>query len=310
MAGKQGAEALAQLTAALRLAAADSAPSIPAHFRTQWSTSAEWAIHVKATDNPLVTAGTSRLCVVCSSDELPRTGQHYFEIMFTEKPVSKYLFAVGLWGSDTKLSHAEITRNKLPFWGLRGDNDKDALRIEGRGKGRVGLNAHGAAISANERVGVHVDLDRKKMMFFRNGVPIEGATISGLPTRDFRIAATFSRGQVALSFPNERTKRALDFDPSTLQMNSSPIKLKVQRDKLQQWAQTLKWKAERHTAAAKQLAAADKKSQAILQLKVRAAQPIPSSHPSTPGCRLAACLPVGCSLTNTGAPAHLVTAAR
>ena len=51
-------------------------------------------------------------------------------------------------------------------WGFRDDKDNDALRVDGRPKGRIRpLNAHGRSYGPGDRVGLLVDMDKGTLQF-------------------------------------------------------------------------------------------------------------------------------------------------
>jgi hypothetical protein len=141
---------------------------------------------------------------VCSATELPSTGQHYFEVVFSGCNTSTEYQAFGVWaGTFSELPSGlaisqESTKGGRPFWGLRGDSDKDALRVKGRGKGKVGRNVQGKAISDDERIGMLVDMDSSTLMFFREDKLISGGKVSGFPTDGVRLAACCDIGTVTL----------------------------------------------------------------------------------------------------------------
>eukprot|EP01046_Picozoa_sp_COSAG06_P021703 COSAG06_NODE_1643_length_8827_cov_1.799496_4_plen_123_part_00 len=84
-------------------------------------------------------------------------------------------------------AQSSLTKNGVPFWGLRGDTDSDALRVQGK----VGRNSEGYAISKRDAIGMLADMDGCSLTFFRNIKPIESAVVQGFPKGgDMRIAAT------------------------------------------------------------------------------------------------------------------------
>ena len=130
--------------------------------------------------------------MVCAAAPLPQTGEHYFEVTF-DIAGTKYNqsdTAVGLWCAPKPCVSELMTRHGKPFWGLRGDRDADALRVQGKGSGKVGLNSSGWAISSGDNVGVLVNMDTASMTFFRDGQPIPGAIIHGFEKTDARIAVS------------------------------------------------------------------------------------------------------------------------
>ena len=142
--------------------------------------------------------------MTCAKAPLPQTGEHYFEVTFDDSKgtrgdklkkdsTNSCGMAVGLWCAPEPCvgteNAASIMTFGKPFWGLRGDKDKDALRVRGKGSGKVGLNSSGWAISNGDTVGVLVNMDSASMTFFRDGHPIPDAIIRGFEKTDARIAA-------------------------------------------------------------------------------------------------------------------------
>ena len=117
--------------------------------------------------------------------------------------------AIGVWGGKepphkSGAAYASLTKGGVPFWGLRGDDDSDALRVKGKGKGKVGRDSKGYAISKRDRIGMLADMDGCSLTFFRNGKPIERAVVRGFPKGDdMRIAACTegSEATITLAFP-------------------------------------------------------------------------------------------------------------
>ena len=140
--------------------------------------------------------------------DLPMTGTFYFEVAFQFPDDTdsdrKRMAALGVWNGLVVNPGAypyRITRNGNPFWGLRGDTDKDALRVHGKGKGKVGLNSRGLVIGGTDRIGALVNMDSCTMQFYRNGTEIPNGVVSGFPRNDLSIAAVVWGDTATLSFP-------------------------------------------------------------------------------------------------------------
>ena len=124
---------------------------------------------------------------------------------FNDEGGFKENVGVGLWGGDlgnptVEQWAIENTKGGRPFWGLRGDTDKDGLRLQGRGKGKVARNHRGLVIGGTDRIGAMVNMDSHSMQFYRNGNEIVGAIVGGFPP-SVRIAALVKGQSVTLSFP-------------------------------------------------------------------------------------------------------------
>jgi hypothetical protein len=214
------AAALRSTNAAASAAAAAAAPMSggsagPGHqaggFATTWST--EWIHNGTLDGSGLVATDTSKMygsgMWVCGAAPLPPTGAHYVEVGFGGKPTRHCDMAIGVWGGKeppdkSGNAYACVTKFGVPFWGLRGDKDSDALRVQGKGKGKVGRDSNGYAISGGDRIGMLADMDGCSLTFFRNGEPIERAVVQGFPKGDdMRIAATTvgSEATITLAFP-------------------------------------------------------------------------------------------------------------
>eukprot|EP01046_Picozoa_sp_COSAG06_P032951 COSAG06_NODE_3329_length_5495_cov_1.452557_1_plen_1648_part_10 len=183
----------------------DHAIATPRGFATTWSADKRWTSHADLDASALLATDTSNTdgMWMCSADVLPPTGQHYFEVVFSGCSSSPEYQGVGIW-TDSDPPHCyrsqDITKNGRPFWGMRGDGDGDALRIMGRGKGKVGFNKDRKAISNDERIGLLVDMDVSEVSFLRNGDPIDKAIASGFREKNtVRVAACCWTGMISLS---------------------------------------------------------------------------------------------------------------
>ena len=80
----------------------------------------------------------------------------------------------------------QVLRSKPGVWGLSDDSNdgKSHIRADGRPAGAVGvkwLNEAERAFGSHERLGVLADMDSKprRLRFFRDGVLLDGATVTG-----------------------------------------------------------------------------------------------------------------------------------
>jgi hypothetical protein len=66
-------------------------------------------------------------------------------------------------------------------YGLRDDRDKDALRIDGKGKGVVRHNAHGRAFSVGDSITCVADMDARPrtLALYRTAEPEPLGTVAG-----------------------------------------------------------------------------------------------------------------------------------
>ena len=195
-------------------------------FATVWSPDKQWQLkdtELMLDEAALVASANFTMfdlgLIVFSAAELPPTGEHYFEMTCQGAKLSEALWtaAVGIWAGPAerlpKSDAIDITKGGRPFWGLRGDGDNDALRVEGRGQGKVGHNgSSGKAISSNERIGVLVNMDSSTMTFFRDGAPIPDGVVRGFPRDNVRIAACCQKGTITLAWPACYSDHRASFD--------------------------------------------------------------------------------------------------
>jgi hypothetical protein len=115
-----------------------------------------------------------------------------------------------------------VLRSKDGAWGISDDktNGESHLRANGKPAGAVpdeSLNASAAAFGHGERVGVMADMDSRPrvLQFYRDGVLLPNATVSGVPEVVY-IAATPKRKGVKarLSFPGAPKPRQPADKPS------------------------------------------------------------------------------------------------
>ena len=208
-------------------AAQQVAPPIPrgpgTGFTTSWSTEEEWrSPRSELQHGDMIGVGKlmGDALFFCSKDCLPSAGEHYFEVTINGSEDGAKLpnsmgansMAVGIWAGDSKklptggikgaMTAEDPTRSGNPFWGLRGDGDKDALRVKGQGGGEVKNNTNGKAISNTDRIGVLVNMDTSEMTLYRNEQPInEGNLVRGFPKDNVRIVAQCTKGNITLAFP-------------------------------------------------------------------------------------------------------------
>jgi hypothetical protein len=103
----------------------------------------------------------------------------------------------------------KVMRSKPGVWGLSDDSNdgKSHIRADGRPAGAVAannLNQAGRAFGSFERVGVLADMDSqpRRLRFFRDGVLLDGTTVTGFGN-NLRIVVTprHSNAVATLSFP-------------------------------------------------------------------------------------------------------------
>jgi hypothetical protein len=166
---------------------------------------AAWATWVVQTNRERENSST--ICLF-GANTLPNAGTYYVEATFNNFDSSEHSIAnqgfVGLADHSTYEESNYLSKMK-GAWGFRDDKDKDALRVDGKGKGRIRpLNEHGRSFGAGDHVGLMIDMDQKIMKFYRNGTMIKGAVVQGF-NGQLRLAACVpdSRWTVSLSFPGD-----------------------------------------------------------------------------------------------------------
>jgi hypothetical protein len=99
----------------------------------------------------------------------------------------------------------EISKQKGAY-GLRDDDDKDALRIDGKGKGKVQRNAHGRTFSCGDSVTCVAEMDARPrtLALYRNVEPEPLETVTGFGAEVHICAAYHSHNgpceELVLSF--------------------------------------------------------------------------------------------------------------
>ena len=136
---------------------------------------------------------------VWSDAALPAEGKHYFEVTFNMPGTGrgdtlKGTYFVGV--VDHTRVKDKVLRSKEGAWGLCDDGNDKRCHIFANGKPKAAvderaLNNAGRAFGNKERVGVYADMDisPRVLHFYRDGVPIQGASVVGFPS-NVRIAAT------------------------------------------------------------------------------------------------------------------------
>lgn len=122
-----------------------------------------------------------------SSAPLPAEGQGqthlYAEVTFTRvdgDPEKKDMANDGFFGltnHDTPQRLNDLA--KRGAWGFKDDRTKEGIRVGGSGKGQIPLNEDGRGYSAEDQLGLLIDLDHATVQLYRNGQLVEGAVSSG-----------------------------------------------------------------------------------------------------------------------------------
>jgi serine/threonine protein kinase len=123
---------------------------------------------------------------VFGEDPLPTSGKHFWVVAFSGSGQS--LKNNAFVGVVQKAYHTQMHKKASVFmtkergvYGLRDDGDKDALRVNGNGKGSVGHDKNGRAFSSGDRIGVEANMDARprSLTFYRNGEPIPRGVVEG-----------------------------------------------------------------------------------------------------------------------------------
>ena len=136
---------------------------------------------------------------VWSDAILPAKGKHYFEVTFDMPGTGrgdtlKGTYFVGV--VDHTRVKDKVIRSKDGAWGLCDDDNDKKSHIFANGKPKAAVDERalsnaGRAFGNKERVGVYADMDSspRVLHFYRDGIPIQGASVVGFPS-NVRIAAT------------------------------------------------------------------------------------------------------------------------
>jgi hypothetical protein len=179
----------------------------PGRFTTTWSSTLKHdAIQLESPTLAKNTSGSGEC--VWASDELPKTGVHYWEVTITRPNKSKgqsmgNCYFVGVLNhsntSDTSI------RGHVGAWGISDDGDSDGIRVNGSSSGVVRpQNANGKAFGSGERVGVLADMDARPrtLQYFREGVRLQEVVVSGFDEQVRLVAVAYNTGATAaLVFP-------------------------------------------------------------------------------------------------------------
>jgi hypothetical protein len=84
-------------------------------------------------------------------------------------------------------------------YGLRDDDDKDALRVNGKGRGKVRRNARGRAFSIGDSVTCVADMDARPrtLALYRNAEPEPLGTVAGFGAEAYVCAAYISSPSIS-----------------------------------------------------------------------------------------------------------------
>jgi hypothetical protein len=182
-------------------------PARASKFTTTWSPTLKHdAIELVSPTLAKNTSGSGEC--VWASDELPKTGLHYWEVTITKANKSKgqamgNCYFVGVL-NHTNTSDTSI-RGHTGAWGISDDGDSEGIRVNGRSSGVVRpQNAAGKAFGSGERVGVLADMDARPrtLQYFREGVRLQDVVVSGFDEQVRLAAVAYNDGATAdLDFP-------------------------------------------------------------------------------------------------------------
>lgn len=174
-------------------------------FSTTWSSSLKGDSITLDEDN-LVAEQTGQYSSVWGEEPLPLSGKHYWEVVFTQPEAQPGDFTVRDAYFVGVVNHKRTDENGAGFskgaWGIVPYNDSRALRANGMDEGAVPAscrNPQGNIFGAGDRVGVLADMDAKPrtLQFYRDGVLLEGATVSGVAGSVRVLACPYSSGMTA-----------------------------------------------------------------------------------------------------------------
>ena len=194
---------------------AGSAAPEPEHAKSQLAAAAAFQTDWQHGGPGIVAKGrvavqTADRTSVWSRDQLPQSGVHYFEFVFSKAGKAQ---GVSLGGDHFVgiVSHTDFGRKDLfqkpGAWGLvdlaNNGSWADGQRVAPL-KNELS-NGHGRSYGVGDRVGVLVNMDSqpRQLHFYRNDSLLEGQSLSGFPLGVYLCATPEERDvQVAISFPN------------------------------------------------------------------------------------------------------------
>jgi hypothetical protein len=126
---------------------------------------------------------------------LPRTGLHYVEYVYT-RPQRKQggnlggYYMVGVVADSLKhkayVAQQDHSYNAVyhsrAWWGLEDDGSVFVGEKKHKNLAKKYKNKQGRAYGSGDRVGMEIDMNKGTIKFFRNGEPLKGTEITGLPT--------------------------------------------------------------------------------------------------------------------------------
>jgi hypothetical protein len=161
--------------------AAEAAPG--ARFATVWDQStfrnAQFPTALSA--RAIKTGFGAAHVTVFGGAALPARGRHAWTVVFAGAAGGDLSGSAFAGVAERKKTANTGISKKRGAYGLRDDKDKDALRIDGKGKGAVRRNTHGRAFSLGDSVTCVADMDARprSLALYRNAEPEPLGTVAG-----------------------------------------------------------------------------------------------------------------------------------
>jgi hypothetical protein len=121
---------------------------------------------------------------------LPASGRHAWTVAFAGAAGGS-LDDNGFAGVVERKEGTVGISKRRGSYGLRDDKDSDALRVDGKGRGRVRRNAHGRAFSQGNSITMLADMDARprSLTLYRNQEPEPLGTVAGFGAEVYICAA-------------------------------------------------------------------------------------------------------------------------